>query len=127
MTAATVETAVERGGDGDGLHGSPTNASTEPTSGRIMARGRADVPLSKPEQCLPISKILIESLKSPAMVVGTNSYGKCRLNGMLAHPFFPQAVAENRNLSGESRTLGLSLALVAGGRSPEVYLHGERG
>ena len=40
MMAATAETAGGRQGDGEGLRGSPKNASGQATSGRIMARDR---------------------------------------------------------------------------------------
>ena len=57
----------------------PTNASMEAASGSIMAQGRPHASLSEPEQCLPASKIVIEFSKRPAVVVGTNSYGTCRV------------------------------------------------
>jgi len=44
------------------------NASGQTASGRITARDRPDAPLSEPEKCLLMLKVVIESLESSAMV-----------------------------------------------------------
>ena len=79
MTVPIVERAGEREGDEEGLHGSPTKASERTASGRIMAQGRGDGPLSEPELRLPISGIVIEWSEDPAMVVGQSVFGKGRV------------------------------------------------
>ena len=44
-----------------------------------MVRELPDGPLSEPEKCLLIPKIVIESSEDAAMVVGTSSFEKYRL------------------------------------------------
>ena len=55
MTARTVETAGEGGGDGDGLRGSTMNAPTQGVLGGIMAGKRPDPPSAKQKRCLLMS------------------------------------------------------------------------
>ncbi|MHC4718532.1 MAG: hypothetical protein ACYS5V_16300, partial [Planctomycetota bacterium] len=61
MTANTVETVGERGGDADGLRGSPMKAPAQGILGRIMPRKRPDPAAIRQDKCLPISESVIES------------------------------------------------------------------
>ena len=67
MTASTVETAGEGGGDGDGLRGSPMNAPTQGVLGDIMAWQRADIPSAEQKECLLISRSAIDSSERPTV------------------------------------------------------------
>ena len=79
MTARTVETAGEGGGDGDGLRGSPMNAPTQGVLGSIMAWQRPGTPSTEQKECLPIPPSAIESSERPMAVVGRRPSGKSRV------------------------------------------------
>ena len=52
MTARTVETATESGGDGGNLHGSPMNATAQGILDAIMAWQLPDTPSAEQRKCL---------------------------------------------------------------------------
>ena len=54
MTAGTIETAGEWGGDADGLRGSQVNAPTQGVLDAIMAWQRPDTPSAAQKKCLLI-------------------------------------------------------------------------
>ncbi len=88
MTASTVETAGEGGGDADGLRGSPMNAPTQGILDRIMPQKRPDPAAIRQEKCLPISESGIESLERPMVPmyigIGHSPSGKSLARGQIA-------------------------------------------
>ena len=82
MTASTVETAGEGGGDADGLRGSPMNAPTQGVLGGIMAWQRPDTPSAEQKECLLISRSAIDLPERPTAVVGRTPSGKSRVKGI---------------------------------------------
>ena len=66
------------GGDGEGLCGSPMNASTQGVLGEIMPPKRSNTPCAEQRTGLPISRSVIDSSRRPASVVGQRSPGKSR-------------------------------------------------
>lgn len=79
MTAGTVETAREGGGDGDGLRGSRTDSSTHAASGDIMARRRPDCLAEEHMQCLLFTRSPVGLSERPAAVVGRRLSRKSRM------------------------------------------------
>jgi len=79
MTASTVETAGEGGGNADGLRGSPMNAPTQGVLGGIIAWQRPDAPSAEHKECLLISRSAIDLSERPTAVVGRRRSGKSQL------------------------------------------------
>ena len=82
MTARTVETAPEGGGNRDGLRGSPMNTSTEAALGVIMPRRRRDYLAVEHRECWPIMRSVVESSGRPPAVVGRRLSRKSRFKGI---------------------------------------------
>jgi len=78
MTAGTVETARQGGGNGDGLRRSPMDTPTQGVSVRIMAWQPPDTPSIEHMRCLPTSGSALESSEGPTVVVGQRPSGKSR-------------------------------------------------
>jgi len=70
MTASTVETARDGGGDGDGLRGSPINAPTQGVLSAIMTWQPPDTPSTEQTERLRISRSVIDWSERPMVVVG---------------------------------------------------------
>ncbi len=77
MTPTKDATAGGRGGDGNGLRQSATEASTQAVSGTIMAGQRPDTARTE-QRRLPIPRSAIESSERPMAVVGRGPSGKSR-------------------------------------------------
>ena len=75
MTASTVETAGEGGGDADGLRRLPMNAPTQGVLGGIMAWQRPDTPSAEQEECSLISRSEIAESERPPAAVGRRPSG----------------------------------------------------
>ena len=78
MTATTVETAGERGGDGDGLRGSTMNASAQGVLGSIMAWKRPNCLADEQKGHLLTSRPVVGSSERPTKAVGWKPSGKSR-------------------------------------------------
>jgi hypothetical protein len=79
MTTIPVETAGGWVGDRDGLPGSDTATRMKATSSSIMARQRPDAASNEANNFWHNPPDVIQPLKSPAMVVGTISFGESRI------------------------------------------------
>ena len=83
MTPATNETAGGRGGDGEGLLGSPMNARTQGILADNMAGTRPATRSTEQRECLPIPRSVIESSERLTVVVSHSPSGKSRLERLL--------------------------------------------
>ena len=84
MTAGSIETAKDGGGNGESLRGSLLNASAQSVLPEIPPRKRFNTPSSKRRIRLPILESEVELPERPATVVGLSPSGKSRLNREIA-------------------------------------------
>jgi len=80
MTAGSIETAKDGGGNGESLRGSLLNASAQSVLPEIPPRKRFNTPSSKRRIRLPILESEVELPERPATVVGLSPSGKSRIN-----------------------------------------------
>ena len=79
MTARSAKAAGEGERNGEGLRGSPMNASARVGLANIMARKRPEAPSIQQKRRLRMLESAIESSERPMAVVGWKPSGKSRL------------------------------------------------